>query len=234
MTSAEVDYARDIFAELVVALSVGRSNAPDSSESEALAEKAPLQFGRYTLLRELGQGAAGRVYLARDPELGREIAIKILDRGVAAQPERFRREMGILAALRHPNIVTIYDAGADDGRPYYAMEYAPGRSLAEAKLPLADAVWRLLHFTMDDVWLDDLWRRKRGPCYERDLKFSTLAHLIADALLEQGGSGNQAFERAQERASCPSRSPRPTRSGANALGAPGTMTSPSQAFSFAL
>ena len=66
------------------------------------------------------------------------------------------------------------------------------------KLPLADSVWRLLHFTMDDPWLDDLWTRNRGRCYERDLKFSTLAHLIADALLEHGGSGHQAFERAQE------------------------------------
>jgi serine/threonine protein kinase len=105
-----------------------------------LTEDSPVHFGRYTIIRELGQGGSGRVYLARDPELGREIAVKILDRGVAAQPERFRREMGILAALRHPNIVTIYDAGSEDGRPYYAMEYAPGRSLAEAKLPLSDAV----------------------------------------------------------------------------------------------
>jgi Transposase DDE domain len=66
------------------------------------------------------------------------------------------------------------------------------------KLPLADSVWRLLHFTLDDPWLDDLWTRNRGRCYEQDLKFSTLAHLIADALLEHGGSGHQAFERAQE------------------------------------
>src|SRR4051794_9002774 len=71
------------------------------------------------------------------------------------------------------------------------------------KLPLADAVWRLLHFTMDDGWLEDLWRRNRGPCYERHLKFSTLAHLIADALLEHGGSGNQAFERAREETTLP-------------------------------
>jgi serine/threonine-protein kinase len=105
-----------------------------------LTEEPPGKFGRYTLIRELGRGGGGRVYLARDPELGREIAIKILDRGVAAQPERFRREMGILAALRHPNIVTIFDAGTEDGRPYYAMEYAGGKSLAEAKLPLADGV----------------------------------------------------------------------------------------------
>src|SRR4051794_12929949 len=66
------------------------------------------------------------------------------------------------------------------------------------KLPLADSVWRLLHFTFDDPWLDDLWTRHRGRCYERDLKFSTLAHLIADALLEHDGSGHQAFERAKE------------------------------------
>src|SRR3954470_11001390 len=66
------------------------------------------------------------------------------------------------------------------------------------KLPLADSVWRLLQFTMDDPWLEDLRARNRGRCYERDLQFSTLAHLIADALLEHGGSGQQAFERAQE------------------------------------
>ncbi len=71
------------------------------------------------------------------------------------------------------------------------------------KLPLADSVWRLLHFTMTDDWLEDLWSRKRGRCYERDLKFSTLAHLIADALLEHGGSGHQAFERAQDAAILP-------------------------------
>jgi Transposase DDE domain len=69
---------------------------------------------------------------------------------------------------------------------------------ALTRLPLADAVWRLLHFTMDDEWLEDLWTRKRGRCYENLLKFSTLAHLIETALLEHGGSGNQAFTRAQE------------------------------------
>jgi Transposase DDE domain len=59
-------------------------------------------------------------------------------------------------------------------------------------------VWRLLHFAMDDAWLEDLWARNRGRCYENELKFSTLARLIANALLEHGGSGSQAFERAQE------------------------------------
>jgi hypothetical protein len=66
------------------------------------------------------------------------------------------------------------------------------------KLPLADSVWRLLHYTMEDLWLEDLWTRHRGPCYERELKFSTLTHLVADALLEHSGSGRQAFERGRE------------------------------------
>jgi hypothetical protein len=64
------------------------------------------------------------------------------------------------------------------------------------RLPLADGVWRVLHFIMADCWLNDVWQRERGRCYEQTLKFSTLARLVADALLEHDGSGRQAFERA--------------------------------------
>jgi Transposase DDE domain len=71
------------------------------------------------------------------------------------------------------------------------------------RLPLADGVWRVLHYVMDDPWLDDLWHRHRGRCYEQALKFSTMAHLIGDALLEHDGSGRQAFERAQEAETLP-------------------------------
>jgi DDE family transposase len=67
-----------------------------------------------------------------------------------------------------------------------------------SKLPLADAAWRILHFTLDDAWLLDLWDRERGRCYEDVLKFSTLARLIAEALTQHGGSGRQAFERGRE------------------------------------
>jgi hypothetical protein len=72
-----------------------------------------------------------------------------------------------------------------------------------SKLPLAKAVWHVLHFTLADAWLDDLWQRKRGSCYERVLKFSTLAHLVTDALAQHSGSGRQAFERGQEADSLP-------------------------------
>jgi Transposase DDE domain len=67
-----------------------------------------------------------------------------------------------------------------------------------SKLPLADATWRILHFTLADSWLQDLWNRERGRCYEKVLEFSTLARLVAEALTQHGGSGRQAFERGQE------------------------------------
>jgi hypothetical protein len=69
---------------------------------------------------------------------------------------------------------------------------------ALTRVPLADAVWRLLHFTLADDWLEELWERNRGRCYERVLEFGTLAHLVADALLEHSGSGRQSFERGKE------------------------------------
>jgi hypothetical protein len=72
-----------------------------------------------------------------------------------------------------------------------------------AQLPLADSVWRVLHFMMADAWLDDLWDRTRGRCQERVLRFGTLAHLVAEALLQHGGSGRQAFERGQEKGRLP-------------------------------
>jgi hypothetical protein len=103
-----------------------------------LAPDAPSTFGRYKILRALGEGGSGRVYLAHDPELGRDVAIKLLDR--VRDLVRFRQEMAVLASLRHANIVPIYDAGAHDGRPYYAMEVAPRGTLADAELPLRETV----------------------------------------------------------------------------------------------
>lgn len=69
--------------------------------------------------------------------------------------------------------------------------------------PLANSVWRLLKFTFEDCWLADLWERQRGRCYERSLQFSTLAHLISEALVLHGGSGHQAFSRALEENTLP-------------------------------
>ena len=90
--------------------------------------------GRYRILRKLGAGGMANVYLAEDQELGRRVAIKILNDKHANDGqfiERFRREAKNAAALSHPNIVSIYDRGEAEGTYYIAMEYLDGRSLKE-------------------------------------------------------------------------------------------------------
>jgi eukaryotic-like serine/threonine-protein kinase len=90
--------------------------------------------GRYQVVRKLGAGGMANVYLAEDQELGRRVAIKILNDRHANDDqfvERFRREAKNAAALSHPNIVSIYDRGEAEGTYYIAMEYLDGRSLKE-------------------------------------------------------------------------------------------------------
>src|SRR5438093_10229009 len=103
--------------------------------------------GRYRIVRKLGTGGMANVYLAEDQELGRRVAIKILDERHASDEqfvERFRREAKNAAGLSHANIVSIYDRGQAEGTYYIAMEYLDGRSLTEliisrgpAPIPLA-------------------------------------------------------------------------------------------------
>ena len=90
--------------------------------------------GRYRILRKLGSGGMANVYLAEDEDLGRRVAIKILNDRYAndeAFIERFRREAKSAAGLSHPNIVSIYDRGEAEGTYYIAMEVIEGRSLKE-------------------------------------------------------------------------------------------------------
>ena len=90
--------------------------------------------GRYQVVRKLGAGGMANVYLAEDQELGRRVAIKILNDRHANDDqfvERFRREAKNAAALSHPNIVSIYDRGEAEGTYYIAMEFLDGRTLKE-------------------------------------------------------------------------------------------------------
>ena len=104
--------------------------------------------GRYRIMRKLGSGGMADVYLAEDEELGRRVAIKILNDKYAPDDqfvERFRREAKNAAGLSHPNIVSIYDRGEAEGTYYIAMEYLDGRSLKElvvarGPLPIPDAI----------------------------------------------------------------------------------------------
>lgn len=89
------------------------------------------QYGRYGVERLLGEGAASKVYLASDPKLGRQVAVKVL--AANAEPalrQRFVLEARAIAALKHPNIVALLDySGEDDPALYLVLEYVPSRSL---------------------------------------------------------------------------------------------------------
>jgi serine/threonine-protein kinase len=89
---------------------------------------------RYVIKRKLGSGGMADVYLAEDQELGRRVALKLLNDRHAADDqfvERFRREAQSAAGLNHPNIVSIFDRGRAEGTYYIAMEYLDGRTLKE-------------------------------------------------------------------------------------------------------
>jgi predicted ATPase/predicted Ser/Thr protein kinase len=85
--------------------------------------------GRYQVSRVLGQGGMGVVVLARDPDLDRKVAIKLLHASLAGQQARLLREGQAVARLRHPNVVTVYDVGRHGEALFIAMEYVPGETL---------------------------------------------------------------------------------------------------------
>ena len=108
------------------------------------------RFGRYLIIGELGRGAMGAVHRAQDPLIEREVAIKTLLPDLPAEVmgdvrERFLREARSAGRLNHPNIVTIFDVGEQDGVAYIAMEVLEGRSLQQmlrdaGRLPLSSIV----------------------------------------------------------------------------------------------
>ena len=103
---------------------------------------------RYRLEEKIGSGGMSSVYRAFDPMLERWVAIKLMHRDISNDPdqlERFRREARAVAQLNHPHVVTVIDAGEDDGAPYIVFEYVEGETLKErirrlGRLPVSEAV----------------------------------------------------------------------------------------------
>jgi WD40 repeat protein len=92
------------------------------------------EVGPFRVVRALGRGGMGVVWLARDQRLGRRVALKLIDPeklAAAGARERFQREAAATAALAHPNVVTLFEVGEHDGAPWVALEYIEGDTLRE-------------------------------------------------------------------------------------------------------
>jgi serine/threonine protein kinase len=93
---------------------------------------AGIKLGRYEIRSKIGEGGMGEVYLARDTQLGRDVAIKVLPSTYSQDRERlhrFEQEACAASALNHPNILSIYDVGMHDGSPYVFSELLEGQTL---------------------------------------------------------------------------------------------------------
>ncbi len=102
-----------------------------AGESAASALQRGAQLARYVILDELGQGGNGIVYSAFDPDLDRKVALKVLRRSRETQARaRLLREAQAMAKLSHPNVVTVFEVGTDDGRDFVSMEFVDGQNLA--------------------------------------------------------------------------------------------------------
>ncbi len=133
-------------------------------------------IGKYEILEQLGGGSMGTVYRARDPILGREVALKTLRLGPHVDPEtkeRFYREARVCASLQHPNIVAVFDVNESEGVAYIAMEFLSGSDWAKIisrrdRFPASLAIEAMAQVC------DGLGHAHRNGVIHRDLKPSNL------------------------------------------------------------
>ncbi|MBI3098883.1 MAG: PQQ-binding-like beta-propeller repeat protein [Planctomycetes bacterium] len=145
------------------------------------------RLGRYEIVSELGRGGMGVVYSARDPQLNRIVALKVMTGDPDSEEcSRFQREATAMARLRHPNIVPVFDVGAEDHRPYYTMEMVEGESLAVVLRRMRALPLRAALKIARDV-AEALAEAHRNGLVHRDVKPGNI--LIANApMIGVGGS----------------------------------------------
>jgi serine/threonine protein kinase len=133
------------------------------------------QIGRFEIIRELGRGAQSVVYLARDPHLQREVAIKTLHfvRADPKQNEVLLAEARMVSQLRHPNIVPIFEAGEQDGDLYLVFEYVPGKNLADY-LKISGGLTPVKAIAILHPILDAIAHAHAAGLIHRDLKPSNI------------------------------------------------------------
>ncbi|WP_343601449.1 HDOD domain-containing protein [Roseateles sp.] len=134
----------------------------------------PPAVGRFKPLRSLGQGAQATVWLAHDPRLDREVALKVLTQAVdRASVDAWLHEARAVSRLTHPNIVPVFEADIEAGQTYMVFEYVPGGTLTErlrqrGRLPAREAVTLMLGI------LDGLHAAHQAGVVHRDLKPSNI------------------------------------------------------------
>ncbi len=119
-------------ASLTIERSAADTNAVPTADPDV---PLPAKLGRFEVRRHLGSGAFGAVYQAYDPQLDRDVALKVLRPGLldnAKYVERFLREAKVAAGLRHPNIVPVYETGRDGDQHFIVSAYIAGRPLEDA------------------------------------------------------------------------------------------------------
>jgi serine/threonine protein kinase len=141
-------------------------------EAASLLKPGQVFFGRYQVIRLLGEGGMGAVWLVRDREFDSERALKLIVSGIASDQQaraRFRREARILDKLNHPNAVRVYDARMGRGAAFLIMEYVRGESLNQLLMP---GVPMPMEFTVDllDQLCDVLQAANDLGIIHRDLK----------------------------------------------------------------
>src|SRR5216117_2160869 len=108
-------------------------------------------FNQYQITGQLGAGGMGEVFRARDTRLNRDVAVKVLPKDFVADADRLRRfeqESKTLAALNHPNILTIHDAGVHEGAPYLVSELLEGKTLRDEMSACALPVRKATEFAL--------------------------------------------------------------------------------------
>ncbi|MCH8830696.1 MAG: serine/threonine protein kinase, partial [Planctomycetes bacterium] len=184
----------------------GKSAAKKSS-GKSSAKKAVTQLGDFKLLKKLGQGGMGTVYLARQLSLDRHVALKTLSKELAKKElfvQRFLRESRSMAKLQHPNIVQVYAADSASGFHFAAIEYIDGQSMQDwmnslKSLSVGDAVHVILvcadalkhahdqNMIHRDIKPDNILVTKKGVVKVAD--FGLAKALDEDVSMTQSGTG---------------------------------------------
>ncbi|HYF51175.1 MAG TPA: protein kinase [Planctomycetota bacterium] len=113
-----------------------RVKGETAETTKRTSRRMPSKIGEYEILEEINRGGMGIVYKARDPQLRRQVAIKVLLAGEGATDEdikRFQREAQSTARLQHSNIVPIYAVGTHEGKPYFVMDFIEGKTAKQLK-----------------------------------------------------------------------------------------------------